>query len=533
MQSRIRFAAAALAAMTVIGALTSSAGASTSSWNAKANAGALDVTLLGNKLELAGGITEADANSANTAEAMGTGLCISNGTPGPCPTTVSSPTSGLPLSTTQTATQNGDGAATPPAACATPTLPLVLATIGVGCGNASASETSGNPTAEGDGSILGAAVNVTMGNALNAMGIALPSAANAPCNGVSTPAASSSPGTGSSSLPAPAASLLGAVNSVTGGLKLPTLNPTTVDQSSAQNSTCSILGGLVNEVSGVPVLGGLVSALFNGTSLNAAMGTSLFSVSAVESKSTIATSTVNGDPVETAHAIGDGLDVNVMGGMFDIKVIPAVATATVDRTTGQTTENCTPGLIQVTVNNGTPNLVDLQPLGTALNQILQQLDASPLAPLLDALLQVPSPGILNCNAPVGSGTSTSVTGGEVNVNLLPAIAAAAGGPLLGLKVNDVTASASSASATPASTGPTTSPTHNTPQATPAATPAAPAAPAAVPNVTSVHTGEFWAGTLPIILMIGMALAGSLLIGRRRVLAFARSLPLISRRWGSH
>jgi hypothetical protein len=524
-KSRLRFAAAGLAAMTVIGALSSTAGASTTSWNAKASAGALDVTLLGKQLELAGGITEADANSANTAEAMGTGLCISNGTPGPCPTDVTSAT-GQSLSTTQKAIQTGDGTKAPGQVCVA-ALPLVLATIGVGCGNASATEAGGNPTAEGDGSILGASVNVTMGNALNAMGIALPSAANAPCAGTSTPAASSSPGTGSSSLPAPAATLLGTVNTITGALKLPSLDPTTVSQNSPQDSTCSILGGLVNEISGVPVLGSLVGSLVNGTSLNGVMGTSLLSVGAVESKSTIGTSTAaNGDVVETAHAIGDGLDVNVMSGMLDIKVVPAVANATVDRTSGQTTENCTPGLIQVTVNNGTPNLVSLQPLGTALNQLLDQLEATALKPLLDALLQVPAPGILNCDAPVGSGNTTSVTGGEANLVLLPV---AGVGGLIGLHVNDVTASASSTSATP--TGPATSPSQ-TPSATPAANPV-PAAPAAVPNVTSVHTGEFWAGTLPIILMIGMALAGSLLIGRRKVMALARNFPLINRRGGGH
>jgi hypothetical protein len=53
----------------------------------------------------------------------------------------------------------------------------------------------------------------------------------------------------------------------------------------------------------------------------------------------------------------------------------------------------------------------------------------------------------------------------------------------------------------------------------------------VPGVTSVHTGEFWAGPLPIILLSGMGLAGMLLIGRRRIFSVARSLPLITRRRG--
>jgi hypothetical protein len=50
-------------------------------------------------------------------------------------------------------------------------------------------------------------------------------------------------------------------------------------------------------------------------------------------------------------------------------------------------------------------------------------------------------------------------------------------------------------------------------------------------VTLVHTGEFWAGPLPIILLSGMGLAGMLLIGRRRIFSVARPLPLITRRRG--
>jgi hypothetical protein len=49
-------------------------------------------------------------------------------------------------------------------------------------------------------------------------------------------------------------------------------------------------------------------------------------------------------------------------------------------------------------------------------------------------------------------------------------------------------------------------------------------------VTTVHTGEYWAGTLPIVLMAGMGLSGLLLIGRRRVASLARSLSSSNRRW---
>jgi hypothetical protein len=108
--------------------------------------------------------------------------------------------------------------------------------------------------------------------------------------------------------------------------------------------------------------------------------------------------------------------------------------------------------------------------------------------------------------------------GVLNLGLLAAVE---GG--IGLNVGDVSVTGSSTVATPAvATAPAT--------ATPA--PAVPvAAPAAVPNVTSVHTGEYWAGTLPIILMAGMGLAGLMLIGRRRIASFVRSFNPTNRRGG--
>jgi hypothetical protein len=50
----------------------------------------------------------------------------------------------------------------------------------------------------------------------------------------------------------------------------------------------------------------------------------------------------------------------------------------------------------------------------------------------------------------------------------------------------------------------------------------------VPNVTAVHTGEYWAGPLPIVLLAGMGLAGLALIGRRRIASAARTLHPLSR-----
>ena len=51
-------------------------------------------------------------------------------------------------------------------------------------------------------------------------------------------------------------------------------------------------------------------------------------------------------------------------------------------------------------------------------------------------------------------------------------------------------------------------------------------------MTTVHTGEYWAGTLPIVLMAGMGLAGLMLIGRRRIAALVRSFNPTNRRRGA-
>ena len=65
-----------LVVMTVLTALTSTAGAATTAtqWNVTGNGGFVSLDLL-NALQLAGGGSEADASSGPVAEAEGTGLC--------------------------------------------------------------------------------------------------------------------------------------------------------------------------------------------------------------------------------------------------------------------------------------------------------------------------------------------------------------------------------------------------------------------------------------------------------------------------
>src|SRR6202042_3622974 len=107
---------------------------------------------------------------------------------------------------------------------------------------------------------------------------------------------------------------------------------------------------------------------------------------------------------------------------------------------------------------------------------------------------------------VGGGAATpgqgsgSAQAGDVELDLLTGISG-------GIDLNLVTSqrSADGAPAAPALPAPVP----------PAAAPAA-AAPSVVPNVTSVHTGEFWAGPLPIVLLVGMGLTGLLLVARRRI-----------------
>ena len=148
--------------------------------------------------------------------------------------------------------------------------------------------------------------------------------------------------------------------------------------------------------------------------------------------------------------------------------------------------------------------------------MLTELNATPLGTLLDQLLNFQPDGVLSCTPSTSNGgTAGSATADSIDLNLAPAVS------LLSLDLGNVSASAS------------TTPTPSSPNAIPVSSPSTPAAaPAVVPNVTTVHTGEYWAGTLPVILMAGMGLAGILLIGRRRILSVARSINPITRRRSS-
>jgi hypothetical protein len=517
MRGRIRIAAVGLAAVAMAFALSASAGAATTpgSWNLKADGGFVSLSLL-NKVQVSGGGSEADAASSNLAEALGTGACVSGAaTSNPCPTTPGSVGS-FALDTSQFAVQKGlSGAASPSPAgssnCAVPAVNAApLLSLGPACGSATASEdANGNPTAEGTGSLVGAqALTLSLNSLLSSGigGLSLPSASEL-CSGI--PAATATAGSGTSSLPAPVNTVLTSANGLLSGITNGTaLAPTSIDSNSPLDGVCSIVGGVVNELGSSPA-----AALL--TDLTSAAGTSglppLLSITAGGSDSKVATA-ANGGTL-TATATQEAVDLNVLG-MLDIQVTPTTSSVSVNTATGQVTPTCNAGVVSVTAAGQALPLSQLNALGSTIQDVLTQLGATPLGTVIDQLLNFHPGGVLSCTpGTTAGGTSGTATADSVDLNLAPAV------NLLSLDLGNVDAAATT------STAPTVA---SSPSVTPSATPAGPAPTPAVPNVTSVHTGEYWAGPLPIVLLAGMGLAGLALIGRRRIASAARSLHPISR-----
>jgi hypothetical protein len=516
MRGRIRIAAMGVAAVAITGALTASAGAATTAltWNLKANGGFVSLSVL-NDVQVSGGGSDAEAASSDMAEALGTGACVSSAaTSNPCPTSPGN-VSSFALDSSQFAVQGGsDGSAlpSPPGSsnCAVPAVKATpLLSLGPACGSATASEDAkGNPTAEGTGSLIGAqALTLSLNSLLRSGigGLSLPSASNL-CSSI--PAATPTAGPGPTSLPAPVSTLLttanGLLSGVTGGTPLAT---TSVDSRSPLDGACSIVGGLVNEL-------GDSSAAALLTDLTSGAGTSglppLLSIAAGGSVSKVTTA-ANGGTL-TARATQEAVDLNVLG-MLDIQVTPTTSSVSLDTATGQVTPTCNAGVVKVRAAGQALPLSQLNALGSTIEEVLTQLGATPLGTVIDQLLNFKPDGVLSCTpGTTAGGTSGTATADSVDLNLAPAV------NLLSLDLGNVDASVSPA----ATSGVATSPSET--QGPPPAVVSAPP----VPNVTSVHTGEYWAGPLPIVLMTGMGLAGLALIGRRRVAAAARSLHPISR-----
>ncbi len=334
------------------------------------------------------------------------------------------------------------------------------------------------------------------------------------CN--NAPAATTTPGSNTGALSGPVQSLLGTVNGI-----LPpnlALNPSSVAGGSDLAGECSVMSGLLSQLGAAagasPVTSlvtGILDQVLGLTGANA-VGVQPLSIDLGGSTSSVSTSGNVVTDAVTQHTV----DLNLFG-LADLQVAPTTASVALDRSTGTVTPSCNAGLVSYSTNGSLPTFVNVTQLDSLVNQILSTLGSSggalgsALGSLLTGIISYnPDGNVLTCDTS-DPGTTASAKVGVLNLGLLTGLM---GG--IGIDVGDVSVTGSSTVATPAvATSPAT--------ATPAASPVAPAAPAAVPNVTSVHTGEYWAGTLPVVLMAGMGLAGLALIGRRRIAAVARSL----------
>ncbi len=508
-----------LATMALLSIASSGVGARSTPWRVQSNGGFVSLDLL-HALQFSGGGSEADASNAPDVEASGTGACLTTAsTTNPCPANPSSLLSGVALTTTQYAVAHGDGAEASPVGANSCPVPVDsgLLEVNVSCGTASASEDGeGNPTASGSGSLADVSISLSLAHVLRSvLGGPLPPASSV-CN--HAPAASAAAGSHASPLSPAVQALLGTVNGI-----LPpnlALNPTSVAGGGDTKGECSVLSGLLtqlNAASDSSPATALVTGMLNQVlGLSGADATSVrpLTIDLGGSTSSINTS----GNVVTDSVTLHGVDVNLFG-LAHLQVAPTTASVGLDRSTGTVTPSCNAGLVSYSTSGSLPAFVNVTQLTGLVNQILAQVGASSaLGPALGSLLTgiidyVPDATVLTCDTSAPGATANA----EVGVVTLSLLSALQGG--IGLTFGDVSVSGTAAQSTPAVV---TSPATVTP-----------APPAALPGVTTVHTGEFWAGTLPILLLTGTGLAGLLLIGRRRVASLARSLSSpLQRRGGS-
>ena len=219
----------------------------------------------------------------------------------------------------------------------------------------------------------------------------------------------------------------------------------------------------------------------------------------------------------TQHAV----DVDLFG-LADLQVAPTTASVALDRSTGTVTPSCNAGPVSYSTSGSLPSFVNITQLTGLVNQILAQVVAgsalgSALVSLLTGIIDyTPAGNLLSCDTSA-PGPTASAKVGVLDLGLLGTLQ---GG--IDVHVGDVSVTGSATVATPAvATSPAT--------ATAAAAPMV--VPTVVPDVTTVHTGEYWAGLLPIMVLAGMGVAGLLLIGRHRIALLARTLRSPDRRRG--
>jgi hypothetical protein len=475
----MRMATLALMVLSAVAALTSTAGAAPApTYTVSANGGFISLGLLNNTVGVSGAGSAAAAGSGAPTAASGTGLCVEiSSTTNPCPISATSPPPNAVVNTSQQASVVSAGSNNAPAqACVVPTLAVAVVTANAACGSASASEdANANPTASGEGSLanLGAALGAIPG---------LSALTNPLC-------------TGSTGSPSVVTNLTTTVNNLLGQAGLSSLSALAATAGTSLTTVCGVLQTLAASTSALTDgLSTLSSTLSSLTSLS-----SLVKVTAGESTSTITHSTAsNGDNLETVTAEAQGVDITLLN-MVNLQISPNTAAVTIDTTTGIVQQpTAQTGLLSISVAGGAPTTIALPDLESVLQTVL---GAVGLSGVIDPQLSV-VPSSTSLSADQRSGTATSA---DLGLNLL--------GGVVSLDIGDATVSASSVAAAVAVTP------------TPAA---APAAVVPGPSATTVHTGEFWAGSLPIVLLSGMGLAGLMLIARRRLISAARSLTPIAR-----
>lgn len=271
-----------------------------------------------------------------------------------------------------------------------------------------------------------------------------------------------------------------------------------------KSTLATTLGGVLGTLPPLPTsstpLGtvlGLVAAAAN-TSL-----TSLVSASIGSSTSTVsATATTT-----TAKGEGSGSQLNLLtglgaggGALLTISVGQAGTTVTLDRTTGQVTASDTPAVVSVTLSSPVT--------GT---------QSYPIAPGTSQTFLSGTP--LQTTVAAGSGTATSGAGkgsasaDGVTIDALQGIGASTPTGTNGGVGIDLTSS----SATATGTAPVVTTVASTPPPAPVVT-----------GATTVHTGEYWAGSLPILLLGLSMFLGLALIARRRLLLVAHHMIHLAR-----
>lgn len=509
-----KIAAPALAGTMLLGfAVPGTATAAPATYTAQAKSDGLVVNLFGT--QLTGGGATASVNSATpSASAEGTGTL----TPG--------------LVEDQKAAANGDGQSQSfPQACAQggsgPSSSPVGVTLGLACSSAAAGVSGGVPSASATGEIAGLDVNLSsvLNQIISSGGNQLFSGiqqvlsqvngtplgtGNAKCPDASASSgASNSSGTPSTPAASNPLSALAGTATVPGTPLNTLLGSLGLSSSSAASSAGplgNLLGGLCQTLDNIE---SVVAGANAPSTLVVHLGPASASVTGTASNT--AQASAKGATAEIQVLPGVGCDASSLTAcvtdpsayavpLIDIKVAPAVATDSWDGTNWSPAT--TAALASVDLN--IPG--DAQTITVPAGQSLDLLSGTPLETVID----LGSASTAGANTSTGSGASNGAT--------LDLAKGVNGGILLDLGSVGITGGDSPAS-------PAVTPIVHRNPATPAALPATPAA-APVASPTLVHTGAWWAGSLPYI--AGLAALGAGLLCWPRLRRTSKGLGTLLR-----